>query len=96
MIHIILESPSLLSQNTTVEKKEEGKIIFSTRGNTSLSVSKHGGEEEGVRWQSSTTFPLFPQVGFIQFKYAEKQGEVCWRWVPGREAGGIMLRKESL
>ena len=96
MINIILEFPSFLSWNITDGKKEEGKIIFSAKGNTSLLVSKHGEGvgRRGSYWRSSATFPLFPQIGFLQFKYTERR-EVCWRWVPGKEAGGIMLRKES-
>lgn len=40
MMNIILNSHSLLSGDLAVERKEEGRIILSMKGNASLSVSK--------------------------------------------------------
>lgn len=91
MMNIISNSHSLLSVDLTVERKEEDSMILSMKGKASLSMSK-------LREGAGQTWPLL-QFSFRLAPYdsnAEKKEEGYWRWAPGREPRGIMLREKQL
>ena len=85
---------------------DKGKIMSSTRGNISSSLSKLG--EEAGRGSSLLTkfchFCNFPckngefhttQILRKKKKKGSRRVLEMETWIPGKEAGGITLRKES-